>query len=124
MGFPRQLIIEPGCALNRLGTGLISEQEARVGFHCAKAHKSTHQCRCEGFATLETTGELNFGLVVRRECVFEKGAAWLMRIHPQSPAMGVDHRAAYRKTDTHSARLCRIEGFENALSILRNDAGP
>ncbi len=71
-----------------------SQQEGHVGLHCAKAQKSIRWYRCEGIATLETRGALNYGLAVRREGEFENRTVRFTALDPQSPTMGVDHRTA------------------------------
>lgn len=71
-----------------------SQQEGHVGLHCAKAQKSIRRYRCEGIATLETRGALNYGLVMGWKGEFENRAVRFSSLDPQSPTMGVDHRTA------------------------------
>ena len=67
---------------------------------------------------------LNLGLVMYRQRESEDGAVRPIRICPQSPAVRVDNGAAYRESNPHSAILGRVEGIEDALTILCGDTRP
>ena len=106
------LVLRRGRSFRSLGIGAhVAARESQVGFN--------QRAEC----TSSWLGALNLGLVVHRQRESENGAARLMRVRPQSSAMGIDDGAADRQADSHSAGLGGVEGFEDPLAILRCDAG-
>src|SRR5690242_2828149 len=78
------------------------------------------------FNRTETMGSLldalNLGLVVRRQRESENGTARLMRIRPQPSSMCIDDGAAYRESNTDTARLRGVKRLEDPLAIIGRDA--
>jgi hypothetical protein len=77
-----------------------SHQGMEVRFYCAIVYGwtpamllSTVELNQRVKVTTFWLGALNLGLVMRRQCESENGATSLMRIHPQSPRVGVDDGA-------------------------------
>src|ERR1700756_3251963 len=54
----------------------------------------------------------------------ERGSWPVIRLDPESALMFLDDRAADRQSDTHTAALACVEGFEHPLKILRIDTAP
>src|SRR5215467_3006029 len=54
-----------------------------------------------------------------------EGSSWaLIFLGPEAAMMSLNDRATERQSDTHTALLRRVEGFEQPLKIFRIDAAP
>src|SRR5258706_2723882 len=67
-------------------------------------------------------GALNLGLLAGRQRESEHGTANVICVRPQLSSMGIDDGAAYRESNTHTARLGGVKGLEDPLAIISRDA--